>query len=342
MSAIATPAALPPGLAFLLAPSPAEAERRALAAGLTPLGGLSPSVPADAGSAPWLPLNMPVLGSSELASQLWCLPGPVSAWQHSTDTGVHLHARVARDAQFLLAESRVDGPLATQARHLYTAVLGALRGSGHPHPIRFWNYLADIHGTEGGEERYRRFNQGRREAMQALGCTITEGAPAACALGNREGRLRVAVLSGAQAPRAIENPRQVSAYHYPAQYGRTPPVFSRAALLPLPFGRDLLLISGTASIVGHQSLHEGDVQAQTEEALRNIESLLAQACAGRPALSLSELSGRVYVRHPADVPRVLDRLVARGMTGFSVLQAEVCRRELLVEIEAEGWVTHAG
>lgn len=342
MSAIATPTALSPGLAFILAPTPAEAERRARAANLTPLGGLCPSAPADAGTAPWLRLNMPLLDGGEFSSQLWCLPGPVTRWRHGTDTGVRVQASVARDAQFLLAESLVDGPLATQARHLYTALLEALRRSGHPHPIRFWNYLADIHGPQEGEERYRLFNQGRREAMQTLGYAITEGAPAACALGDGGARLRVAVLSGARSPRAIENPRQVSAYHYPAQYGRTPPVFSRAALLPLPWGRDMLLISGTASIVGHQSLHDGDVLAQTDEALRNIDALLVQACAGRPPLSLADLSGRVYVRHPADLPQVQSRLAGHGMTGFSILQADVCRRELLVEIEAEGWVSHAG
>ncbi len=38
-----------------------------------------------------------------------------------------------------------------------------------------------------------------------------------------------------------------------------------------------LFISGTASIVGHRSLHIGDTAAQTRETLTNIEALLGEA-----------------------------------------------------------------
>jgi hypothetical protein len=62
----------------------------------------------------------------------------------------------------------------------------------------------------------------------------------------------------------------VSAYDYPRQYGPAAPSFSRAALTPDP----LLLISGTASIVGHASVHLGDVTAQLEETLANLANRL--------------------------------------------------------------------
>jgi hypothetical protein len=46
--------------------------------------------------------------------------------------------------------------------------------------------------------------------------------------------------------------------------------------------RALLLIGGTASIVGEDSLHEGDAGAQLEETLKNLEALIDTAC-GEPA-----------------------------------------------------------
>ena len=83
-------------------------------------------------------------------------------------------------------------------------------------------------------------------------------------------------LAGRVAPVFVENPRQVSAYHYPREYGTHSPVFSRAALLRQAQSLTLF-ISGTASIVGHRSLHLGDTAAQTRETLTNIEALLGEA-----------------------------------------------------------------
>src|SRR3546814_13424709 len=40
---------------------------------------------------------------------------------------------------------------------------------------------------------------------------------------------------------------------------------------------DVLFISGTASIVGHQTLHAGNVAAQAHETLTNLQSIVGQA-----------------------------------------------------------------
>ena len=66
-------------------------------------------------------------------------------------------------------------------------------------------------------------------------------------------QLHVHWLATKQPGIAIENPRQVSAFAYPRDYGPVAPGFSRAMLLP--GDTPLLLISGTASIVGHASQH---------------------------------------------------------------------------------------
>src|SRR5690606_8695476 len=112
--------------------------------------------------------------------------------------------------------------------------------------------------------------------------------------------------------------------------------FSRAALV-YPPGQEVLFISGTASIVGHRSLHDGDVHAQSHETLDNIAAVLAEAnrvsLAGR--FGLDGMSYRAYVRHAEHFDAVRRVLQERcGDAPAIYLQADVCRVELLVEIEA--------
>lgn len=239
---------------------------------------------------------------------------------------------------FLSAQADPALPIESQSFQAYSTLLQVLREQGKPHPLRIWNYVARINELEQGVERYRRFNSGRRQAFQALGFSVAQGAPAACALGKRDGVLQIAVLAGTRAPIAIENPRQQSAYHYPAQYGIDAPVFSRAALFPQDRGGELLFISGTASIVGHQTRHIGDVRAQTLESLQNLRVLLEQAGqrGQRSHWTLADLKGRVYLRHAEDLDGVRAHLESLGMHEFSYLQADICREDLLVEIEADG------
>jgi enamine deaminase RidA (YjgF/YER057c/UK114 family) len=101
-----------------------------------------------------------------------------------------------------------------------------------------------------------------------------------------------------------------------------------------------LFISGTASIVGHETIHQGDVDAQTRETMANIDALLEEAnrVVGPARYSLDGLKFKVYVRRPSDldaIEGVLSRLL-RPSTPIVYLQADVCREDLLVEIEAAG------
>jgi len=138
-------------------------------------------------------------------------------------------------------------------------------------------------------------------------------------------------------PQGIENPRQTSAYQYPQQYGPRSPTFSRASLVRLEQG-EVLFVSGTASIVGHASLHPGDVVAQTRETMANIEAVLAEAnrLARQTRFELADLYYKVYVRDPADLEQIraeLTRHVGDALRAV-YLQADVCRQDLLLEIEA--------
>jgi chorismate lyase / 3-hydroxybenzoate synthase len=228
-------------------------------------------------------------------------------------------------------------PLQQAAESAYGQVFALLDSMGFPHLLRVWNYIADINNHSFGLERYRQFNLGRQDAFLAHGREVVGNVPAASALGSAEGPLTIAFLAGRAVPQGIENPRQTSAYQYPQQYGPRSPTFSRASLVRLEQG-EVLFVSGTASIVGHASLHPGDVVAQTRETMANIEAVLAEAnrLARQTRFELADLYYKVYVRDPADLEQIraeLTRHVGDALRAV-YLQADVCRQDLLLEIEA--------
>lgn len=305
------------------------------------LGGLGPSVGEAKKNTTTgdfcFRIPMECLGGEPHARQWWSVDGS-STPHFSAQVGDVAVTSMQTDDFLFAAVSLADNCLEAQSRLAYQVLLKILQDQNIPHLLRIWNFVPRINAFDGGIERYQLFNQGRRDAFCDMGYPLSDGAPAACALGTQTGGLHVVVLAGTGPAIAIENPRQVSSYHYPRQYGAQPPIFSRAAWLPQPSGADLLFVSGTASIVGHQSLHAGDVLAQVKESVRNIEALLhsANQQAGAPLWHLSGLKGRVYLRHAADYGLVSDYLLAQGMTQFCYLAADICRSDLLVEIEAEG------
>lgn len=221
----------------------------------------------------------------------------------------------------------------------YARIFRLLDAQGLPHLWRVWNYIPDINGDQGGLERYRQFNLGRGDAFECCARSVTEQVPAACALGVMGGPLSIAFMAGATPVLPIENPRQVSAYRYPDVYGPRSPTFSRAALARLP-GQELFFVSGTASIVGHETLHLGDVVAQAHESLNNVEAVLAEAnrltCTS--GYALPDLMYRVYVRDAVDAPAAMAVMRERlGHAALLCVQSDVCRADLLVEVEAQGW-----
>lgn len=234
-------------------------------------------------------------------------------------------------------------PLEVAAKSAYKQLFEVLEKYNYPYLWRAWNYLPDITDVTDGVERYQQFNAGRQQGFADAARSVTGNVPAACALGVHAGPLSVAFLAGRSPTVPIENPRQVSAYHYPAQYGLHSPTFSRASLATLP-QQELLLVSGTASIVGHETLHQGDVRNQTFETLRNLQALLDQANLRSQADSgyrLQDLNLRVYIRHQKDaalIQNLVEEHISSGLQAI-YLNADICRKELDVEIEGIAWKT---
>ncbi|MFI4914613.1 MAG: hypothetical protein ACHQAR_05425 [Steroidobacterales bacterium] len=237
-------------------------------------------------------------------------------------------------------------PLQQATEHAYRDLFGALATLGFAHLLRVWNYFPQINASQAGSERYWQFNSARRQAFARADRALAGEVPAACALGTSDGSPFVLYAIASRNPgAAIENPRQHSAYRYPPQYGPRAPIFSRGCLAPASAG-GMLFISGTASIVGHETVHAGDPAAQTQETLRNIESLLAalnRACGVPARYDLAALKYKVYLRQPQHLAVIQQHVRAALPPSAPVLYllADICRRDLLVEIEAAGG-PHAG
>lgn len=210
----------------------------------------------------------------------------------------------------------------------YESVLDVLNEQGFVHPFRFWNYLPAINVGEGDNELYKKFCTGRLKAFESRGIP-PEAFPSASALGHHTDGAVFYVFASRVKPSHFNNYRQVNAYEYPRQYGVSSPSFARATALSLN-ASDYLFISGTASITGHQTLGEGDIEKQLEVTMANINHLLENANPQGRELS----TFKVYIRHENDVSYVRNWLETHYPQVEAVYTlADVCRKELLVEIE---------
>ena len=138
---------------------------------------------------------------------------------------------------------------------------------------------------------------------------------------------------------SLENPQQTSAFDYPKEYSIKSPKFARA--MAIRIGDHLTTwVSGTASIVNSETVHIGDAAGQTEQTLDNIEKLISAenfarqgwADAGATLADLAKI--RVYVKHLEDYQKCREVCERRlGQIPAIYAQADVCRPDLLVEIE---------
>jgi chorismate lyase/3-hydroxybenzoate synthase len=207
------------------------------------------------------------------------------------------------------------------------------------HPLRFWNFLPAINDQlDDRRDRYMAFNEGRFAAFEARygGSTaFDENVATASAVGHRGRDLVIHCLAGQEPGRHVGNPRQVAPHRYSHKYGPRPPCFARATVARLSAGeRPLILVGGTASILGEDSRHVGDLVAQTEETLANMASLIESIEPAAGSLSrFIEL--RVYHPRAADASWLSQRVrsVFTNVARPELVRGDLCRAELLVEIE---------
>ena len=286
----------------------------------------------------------PLCGSDALF-EVWSAPGPLSSGQVGP-----VRYRASRDLIFgcvsideLGEVERGSQALQQATMRAYAAIFSCLDVVGLGPPVRIWNYVPEINRVVDGIERYRLFNEARQRAFQFANRSVRGDVPAACALGAPAGGpLAVHFIAARGAGTAVENPRQQAAYDYPAEYGAFSPSFSRATLANGATGH-MLFISGTASILGHRTVHVDDVVAQTRETLHNIRAVVDEAnrVAGAGHYAAERLKYKVYLRRPEDMAAVVGEFAAALGAGSPpvCLHADICRADLLVEVEATGVAT---
>ena len=290
--------------------------------------------PLDSSDPRHVPVALTQLDSPKRL-EVWRSEGPVK-------TGSWDQLRFAQGEQLTMGHIALDlkktGDMRHSSRLAYDILQSYLQQSPHQWPLKIWNYIPGINRGSGDKELYRQFCLGRAEAV-----LIAPGdrppLPAATGIGTPadEAALQVYFLAGALPGLDVENPRQVSAWRYPRQYGPKSPLFSRATIMRMN-GSSQFLISGTASIVGHQTHHEDQVANQLSESLRNVHSLLDEGhrLMGNTSAQLDS-NGilKVYIRDPADFELIKNTLDTEAPAEIPriYLQGDICRESLLTEID---------
>ena len=229
-------------------------------------------------------------------------------------------------AGVLIAED--GGSFTDTARLLYERLFAVL---GDHHLFRVWNYVPRINEMVDGLENYRAFNAGRHQAMQQVwGDSLAGKLPAASALGTYEGPLMLAFSAGHAPVKYFENPLQIPALEYPRQYGKLPPAFARGSVVHEPHGTTWHL-SGTASIRGCETCG-ADFSTQLQLTLENIATI----CAHMEIPASRHAGWKIFLRDPAHLAAsqaAMQRVYPQDAASMIFLQADICRADLLVEIE---------
>lgn len=231
-----------------------------------------------------------------------------------------------------------DEQLAVACRDAYLGIRDIL---GSYSMVRVWNGVPGILDEASNlRDRYMVFNAGRCAAFDAwFGAreadAFAAAMPAATGVGHASGDLSIHVLADKQPGVAVENPRQQSAFRYSRRYGPQPPCFSRATRLvgPAANNEEYVLLSGTASIVGEESTHVGDLALQFDETLANLDALIL-AAGGQGVHGMRDI--RIYHTDEVSVTE-LETLVANSriasVPAIEFYPAVLCRESLQVEIE---------
>ncbi len=218
--------------------------------------------------------------------------------------------------------------------------------------VRQWNFIGDILGMKEGFQNYQVFNEVRSEYYKKYR-TIT-GFPAATGVGMKYGGvfLDFCALKSDDSIKlkAINNPNQINAYEYGQQVlkgitgtvgsAKHPPQFERGLLL-MNKTASTLFVSGTASIIGQETIGKGDVKEQTLVTIENIRKIAdierIRQLDGKQDMGQVRFSlVRVYVKKQEyfkSVKSICNDHFRDSPVIF--IEADICRDDLLTEIEAE-------
>ena len=269
----------------------------------------------------------------------------------------------APDATLVSVTSEVDtldkpNGYTAAAIQCYETLFKTLQAHNAKYPIRMWNFVPNINEVVEQElNRYMQFNMGRHKALAdwyGSPVALKQLVATASGVGHSGSELIIHCLSlKNHAGLGVENPRQIPAYNYSRRFGPASPSFARATLASFPSldsrSNTWLMVGGTASVVGEDSQHPGQLCRQIDETLDNLSSLVNQAQSQLPVFTLpsngslrsalnSLNSIRVYYVRANDLTQIKESVIASfpNITECEFLNTSLCRPELLVEIEGAG------
>ncbi len=219
--------------------------------------------------------------------------------------------------------------------------------------IRTWLYQGLLVLPEDDTQRYKELNRARTDFFDGrkfLSRTLPKNYhgptvyPASTGIGTDDVDLVVGAVAFSSTRTDVltvplENPNQTPAFDYGAVYSPQSPKFARA--MGMKLGDSLkIFVSGTAGITDSESRCENDPVGQTELTLDNIAALISGPNLQKHGIDgfspeLSDLAvARVYVKRTADFELIREVCKKRCPdTPMLFTIADVCRPELLVEIE---------
>ncbi len=220
--------------------------------------------------------------------------------------------------------------------------------------VRQWNYIgAILYRSEqndiGEVQNYQLFNDIRQDYYAAN--EWDNGYPAATGIGMDFGGVAVGIvaakkITGALQTFPVDNPLQIAAHAYSQKMligeaeQKMTPKFERAkSLFSKNHNSSMTFVSGTAAIRGEKSLGNDPIK-QTILTMENIVHLISKENIKKftkRTVNYTDISGwRIYVKNIAEY-----NFIKEAFNTFSVSNkeaaifviADVCRDELLVEIE---------
>ncbi|MBQ2429457.1 MAG: hypothetical protein II274_01250 [Alistipes sp.] len=209
--------------------------------------------------------------------------------------------------------------------------------------VRQWNYIERITHMDANGQHYQLFNDARSSFYNK--CQWSNGYPAATGIGTQAGGVVVvfdAIKSSEQCSTPIDNPLQISAHAYSQQVlinsidtHKTTPKFERAR--HIDGTEPIIHISGTAAIRGEASC-EQDIIGQTALTMENIDYLTSvenQSSSGvKQPHEMEYATSRIYIKHRNNLQQVSEWMAEHYPTTPALyLWADICRDELLIEIE---------
>ena len=232
-----------------------------------------------------------------------------------------------------------------QAEEIFARMSEILRAEGVEinDIVRQWNYIERITHMDANGQHYQLFNDARSSFYNQ--CQWTNGYPAATGIGAQAGGVVVvfdAIKSSEQCSTPIDNPLQISAHAYSQQVlinsidtHKTTPKFERAR--HIDGNEPIIHISGTAAIRGEASC-EQDIIGQTALTMENIDYLTSvenQSSSGvKHPCEMEYAISRIYIKHRNNLQQVSEWMAEHYPTTPALyLWADICRDELLIEIE---------